>query len=301
MLAPRWQVTGGDIYGSGPGHEALGHVKQLQHEQLSKGKAIDHQVDPALQVPVTMKNRPLDRLPGGISYYDPNTGANGRIERAFNVDLRLDYLLQDIQDVRQGIRETFYTDMFLMLQSQPIGRATATEVVERHEEKLLMLGPVLERLHSELLSPLIEITFERMLETGQVPPPPPELEGVELKVEYISILAQAQRAISTNAIDRYVTSLMAVANIKPQVLDKFNEDQWADSYADMLGIDPEMIRPQEEVDGERQARAEKQQAMEQAAMADQMASTAQKLGGASIDTDNALGAMTSGYATQGVL
>ena len=81
------------------------------------------------------------------------------------------HLLADIQDVRQRIAGAFYSDLFMMIASQPVGRMTATEVAERHEEKLLMLGPVLERLHGEILSPLIEITFARMVEAGIVPIP----------------------------------------------------------------------------------------------------------------------------------
>ena len=131
-----------------------------------------------------------------------------------------------------------------------------TEVAERHEEKLLMLGPVLERMHNEILDPLIEMTFSRMVEAGIVPPPPDELQGMELNVEFVSMLAQAQRAIATNSVDRFVGNLGAMAGIKPEVLDKFDADRWADAYADMLGIDPELIVPGEQVALIRKQRAE---------------------------------------------
>ena len=80
-------------------------------------------------------------------------------------------------------------------------------MAERHEEKLLMIGPVLERLHHEMLSPLIELTFARMVSAGIVPPAPEELHGRQLNVEFVSVLAQAQRAVATNSIDRFVTNL----------------------------------------------------------------------------------------------
>ena len=159
---------------------------------------------------------------------------------------------------------------------------TATEVAERHEEKLLMLGPVLERMHNEILDPLIELTFQRMVEANILPSPPQEMQGVDLNVEFVSMLAQAQRAIATNSVDRFVGNLGVVAKIKPEVLDKFDEDRWADAYADMLGVDPELIVPGNEVALIRKQRAEQQQAAQQVALMNQGADTAAKLG--SIDT-----------------
>ena len=208
------------------------------------------------------------------------------------------YLLADIQDVRGRINQSFYTDLFLMLANSNRTNMTATEVAERHEEKLLMLGPVLERLHNELLDPLIEITFSRMIEAGLVPPPPEELQGVDLNVQYVSMLAQAQRAVATNGIDRFVGNLGAVANFKPEVLDKFDSDKWADAYSDMLGIDPELIVPNERVAMIRKSRADAAAAAQQQAQNAQAAATAKDLAAAKTGEDSALTnvmSMFSGY------
>ena len=260
-VIPRWGIAGGDIYGNSPGMEALGDIKQLQHEQLRKAQGIDYQTKPPLQVPSYMKNRDVDSLPGGVTFID---GQQGKIETAFNVNLNLNHLLADIQDVRQRINGSFYADLFLMLANATDTRMTATEVAERHEEKLLMLGPVLERLHNELLDPLIDNTFNRMVEAGLVPPAPEEMQGMELNVEFVSMLAQAQRAIGTNSVDRYVNSMGMIAQMKPDVLDKFDSDAWADGYADMLGVDPKLIVGGERVARIRQDRAAQQQAMAKA-------------------------------------
>ena len=259
-VIPRWGIAGGDIYGNSPGMEALGDIKQLQHEQLRKAQGIDYQTKPPLQVPSYMKNRDVDSLPGGVTFVD---GQQGKIETAFNVNLNLNHLLADIQDVRSRINASFYADLFLMLANATDTRMTATEVAERHEEKLLMLGPVLERLHNELLDPLIDNTFNRMIEANLIPPAPEELQGMDLSVEFVSMLAQAQRAIGTNSIDRYVNNMGMVAQMKPDVLDKFNSDVWAEAYADMLGVDPKLVIGGEQVARIRQQRAEAQQAMAQ--------------------------------------
>lgn len=296
-IVPRWATAGGDIYGNSPGMEALGDIKQLQHEQLRKAQGIDYKTKPPLQVPTSMKNRDIETLPGGISYVDV-AGPNGGIQTAFEVNLDLSHLLADIQDVRGRIQGSFYADLFLMLANQVDSRMTATEVAERHEEKLLMLGPVLERLQNEMLDPFIEMTFSRMLEAGVVPPPPPELQGQDLNVEFVSMLAQAQRAVGTNSIDRFVNTLGQVAQIKPDVLDKMDSDRWADIYSDMLGVDPQLIVPSDQVALIRQSRAEQQQKQQQMEQVQQGAVAAKNLAGADTSGQNALTDVTkmfSGY------
>jgi hypothetical protein len=300
-LVPRWATAGGDIYGNSPGMESLGDIKQLQHEQLRKAQAIDYQTKPPLQVPVSMKNRDVETLPGGISFVD---GASAGIKTAFEVNLNLQYLLNDIQDCRERVRGAFYADMFLMLAGQPNTRMTATEVAERHEEKLLMLGPVLERLHNELLDPLVDITFTRMLQGGIIPPAPEELQGMDLNVEFVSMLAQAQRAIGTNSVDRFVGNLGQIATMKPDILDKFDSDQWADIYADMLGVDPSLIIADKEVAAIRTARNQAMAAKEQAAALQQSSQTVKNMAGAPTDQPNALTDvmnMFSGYTSPSAL
>ena len=298
-LCPRWATSGGDIYGNSPGMEALGDVKQLQHEQLRKAQGIDYKTKPPLQAPTSMKNRDVETLPGGITYVDM-VSPHGGIKTAFEVNLDLSHLLADIQDVRHRIEGCFYADLFLMLANQSDARMTATEVAERHEEKLLMLGPVLERLQNELLDPLIEMTFDQIMAAGIVPPPPEELQGHDINVELVSMLAQAQRAVGTNSIDRFVGNLGAVAQFKPEALDKFDADKWVDIYADSLGLDPQIIMPADQVQALRAQRAQAQQAAQQAALANQGADTAQKLAAAKTSEPNALTDVTrafSGYTT----
>ena len=276
-VAPRWAVAGGDIYGNSPGMEALGDIKQLQHEQLRKGQAIDYQTKPPLLMPASMKNRDIDTLPGGISFV---TDPNAVIRSAFDVNLNLQHLLGDIQDTRERIRGSFYADLFLMLHNATDTRMTATEVAERHEEKLLMLGPVIERLHNELLEPLVDITFTHMVSAGIIPPAPPEMQGMDLSIEFVSMLAQAQRAIGTNSIDRLIGNIGAIAQFKPDILDKFDSDQWADVYSDMLGVDPSLIIADKNVAVIREARNKAQAAQAQAGAMQQQSQTAKNLAAA---------------------
>lgn len=295
-LCPRWMVFGSDIYGNSPGMIALGDIKQLQHEQVRKAEAIDYQTKPPLQVPTVMKNREVEMFPGGVTFYDG--AANQGIRSMWDVNLNLQYLQADIQDVRQRINACFFVDLFLMLQGQDQTQMTATEVAERHEEKLLMLGPTLERLHDEALNPLVDRTFQRMLKLGLLPSPPEELQGSELNIEFISMLAQAQRAVGVNSTDRFLRSLGVVAQFKPEVVDKLNADEAADMLADQLGVDPRMIVSGKDVAIIRQQRAQQQQQAAQAQAVQAAAGTAKELGSINTGQPNALTDLlnlTSGY------
>lgn len=277
-LTPRWDVLWGDVYGSSPGMEALGDLLQLQHQQFRKSKAIDYQSDPPIQVPTAMRGSDADFLPGGVSYYDGN-GPHSGVRTAFEVQLDIGEVREDIFDVRQRIDKAFYADLFLMIANADKDM-TATEVAERHEEKLLMLGPVLERLHNELLEPLVVQTFTRCLEAGLLPPPPEEMGENELQIEFVSMLAQAQRAISVNATDRLIGHIGILAQAgKPEVLDKFDADKSVERYADQLGVDPDLIIADDQVALIRQRRAQAQAAAAQQESMNMAADTANKLGG----------------------
>lgn len=282
-LTPRWEVIGNDVYGQSPGAECLGDVKQLQHQQLRKAQAIDYQVNPPLQVPTAIKEHARARLPGGIFHVDV-TAQNAGVRSAFEVNLDLQALLADIYDVRERINSAYYADLFLMLANDTRSGITATEVMERHEEKMLMLGPVLERLHNEMLSPLIVSTFQRCLEVQILPPPPEEIQGMPFEVEFVSTLAQAQKAVTSGNIDQVVARIGQVAGLDPTIMDKLNSDQLVDDLADMYGINPKLINAPEQVAQIRQQRAEQQQAQQMVGGMQPAADAMRKMG--EIDTRN---------------
>lgn len=295
-LVPRWDAKAGDVYGvMCPGMEALGDIKQLQHAQLRKGQGIDYMVKPPIQVPTGTKAHEIDSLPGGVSYVDM-VGTGSKMQTAFDVKIDLSGQIEDIRDVRGRINETFFKNLFLMLSMDDgTGKMTAREVAERHEEKLLMLGPVLERLHGELLKQFIDMTFDQMILAGIVPPPPKEMQGQDLAVTFISMLAQAQRAVATQSIDRFTMTLGSIAQFIPSVLDKFDADIWADKYADALGIDPDLIVAGDKVAIIRQEREAQQQQQQKLAAADQVANTAATASKANPDTVRDVMGAFSGY------
>ena len=276
-LTPRWIVRGGDVYGSdSPGMTALGDILQLQDDQLKKSKGIDYQADPPLQVPTALKGSE-DLLPGGISYYDP-AAPTGGIRSAFEVQLNLQHLLEDIMDVRGRINSAFFVDLFQMISQSDRRQITATEVERKHEEKLLVLGPVLERSQNEVLDPLIDNAFMIAMEEGLLPPPPDEMMGMELQIEYVSMLAQAQKAIGISALDRIVGTVGTMAQVKPDVIDKLDSDKIIDEYSQMLGVPTDLIVANERVAVIREERENEMKQMQQAQEVQEVANTAKTLG-----------------------
>lgn len=270
IIAPGWELSGDDTYSVSPGQIALGDVKMLQKEQSRKLEGIDKQVRPPMTGPMSMRNNPASLLPGSVTYVDDPTGKGYR--PAMEVQINLGELRNDIRDTQERISRTFYADLFLMLSNmEGIQPRNTFELAERKEEKLLALGPVLENVYSGQLGPVIDRTYEILERRGELPPPPREIQNQELKVEYISVLAQAQKAVATGGIERLFGFVGQVSAVKPDVLDKIDGDEAIDQYSDALGVSPKIIISDDDVEKIRAARAEKQA---QAESAEMMAQTA---------------------------
>lgn len=294
ILAPRWEVNGEDAYGSNcPGMTALGQVKALQLEQKRKSQLIDKATNPPMVGPSSLKTQRVSQLPGAVTYVDQLTGQDG-LKPLYMVNPNTADLLNDIQDTRDIIRSAYFVDLFLMLQNINTRSMPVEAVNELREEKLLMLGPVLERLNDEFLDPLIDRAFAIMQRKGMLPPAPEVLQGTALRIEYISVMAQAQKSIGVNSMERFVGFVGGMAQAKPEALDKLDIDKIIDSYGDSIGVSPSVIVPDEEVQKIRQARAEQIQQQQQMQMAQAAVAGAKDLSQANLEGPNALSAIAGG-------
>jgi hypothetical protein len=227
------------------------------------------------------------------------------------VRLELNHLLADIQDIRGRINGAYFADLFLFmnLMEQGSRQVTAREIAERHEEKLILLGPVTERFNDEALKPKIDITFDRIVEAGLLRgrlAPPRELQGVDINIQFVSMLAQAQRAVGLASVDRYLGTILAVGSVQamsgvPSIGDKVDGDQIADKVSDMLGIDPDFVVADDRVAVVRKQRADAQRAAAAAAAVPQAAKAAKDASQADTEGKNLLTDVMdrfSGYAGQ---
>jgi len=262
ILAPRWEPYDGEAFSaSSPGMDALGDCVQLQQQQIDKAKAIQKSYNPPLMggsgSPSSYRN-----IPGGVSVVQTNDLQRGGLRPIYDVRPDIQGLLLDIDETRTRIRESFFADLFLMTSMSDRRQITAREIAERHEEKLLALGPVLESLNHGLLQPVIENTFHHMVRVGIVPPAPRQIEGAPIKAEYISLLAQAQKAIGVAAIERTIGFAATLEQLRPGAMDIVDTDRMLREFAEQVGPPPAVLHTEDEVQQARQARAQKEQMQE---------------------------------------
>lgn len=276
-LCPRWMTSGGSVYGRGPGAKALSAQKSLQRLHLRLAELVDYGTRPPILYPSTLKDQLSQFKPGGRVAVNPQEAPI--IRSMWEVRTDPQAMLALIQSTRQDIQRIFFVNVFQMIAATANQTdRTATEVQALEQEKVMMLGPVLERLHTELLDPLVTNAFGFMVEYNMLPEVPEELYGRELSIEYVSVLAEAQKNASANGIVRTAQQIGLLAQINPQAVDKLDVDATIDQLADMNGVPPSLIVTGQKVALIRQQRAEQQQAQMQAAQLQQAMTSLKDLG-----------------------
>ena len=273
IMAPRWEADSESPYASSsPGMEALRECEALQEKERRKLQLIQKSVEPPMVGPSHLMARGgVNLLPGAFTAIDVSQTGQ-KAEPAMVVDhMSIREAREDIAESERRIHAMLFADLWLLVSAQDTPNMTAREIQERHDEKMMQLGPALERMQDELLDPLIDRVFAILLRAGVLPPPPQELQGVELRVEYISMLAEAQKILGTRSVEQGTSYVMQVASVKPEVLDYFNEGRAVKAMFEALGAPPDIVNEQEVVD---QIRAAREQAMQQQAQAERVAQEA---------------------------
>lgn len=271
ILAPRWEREEGGVWSvSSPGMDALGDCVQLQGQQRDKAKAVKLSYDPPMQAAAGFKKR-YRNIPGGITTLTTNDLQKGGLRPAHEVRVDLQHLTADINETRQRIDAAMYADLFRMasqLGIEGLKNVTATGIAEMHEEKLLQLGPVLESVNHGIQTPAVEATFHYMQEAEILPPAPDVIAGSPVKVEFISLFAQAQKSVGISAIERTVGFAGSMEQIMPGsgAIDNIDPDVAMREFANQVGPPPLIVRDAKAVEEIRAARA---QAQQQAAMMEQ--------------------------------
>ena len=270
FVVPRYLKASHEIYGRSPAMTALPDVKMLNEMSKTTIKSAQKQVDPPLLVPDDGFMLPVRTVPGGLNFY--RAGTRDRIE-PLNIGANTPLGLNMEEQRRNSIRNAFYVNQ-LMMQSGP--QMTATEVIQRNEEKMRLLGPVLGRLQSELLKPLIDRAFALILRKNLFRPAPEFLAGTDIEIEYVSPLAKAQKSTELSSIMRAIEILGSLSNVAP-VFDHINMDKLVRHLADIVGVPQKILKPQSELNAERQQAAQQQEQMQQMQQVQQLAEAGGKV------------------------
>jgi hypothetical protein len=193
-----------------------------------------------------------------------------------------------------SINRSYFADLFItIINSRDDPTKTATEIAAIQGEKLLMLGPVLEKVFSALRQ-LVERTYSIMLRNNMVDEPPQDIAGREIKVEFISTLAQAQRAVGIVSIERFVGFVGNLAAVHQNVLDIPDWDQTVEQYGALLNLDPNLITDKDLREEVRAARARQAQMAQSAEIGKTGAEAAKLLSETDVDGEPVLQRLLSG-------
>lgn len=290
FFCPRWDLVGEDVWGVGAGEYAIGDGKQLQLGEKRSLQILDKFANPTMVADASLRNQRKTNLPGDTTYVNGLITGNQGYRPAYQVtNPPFDLIEAKQRQIEERINEAFYKNLFLMvveLEGQP--NITATQINMMREEKLMMLGPVLERLNDELLDPMIDNIFAKVVRRGMVPPPPPELEGMPLRVEYISVLAQAQKAMGIGNIERFIGFAGQMAELDPSALAKVNTFETINEYADGTGVPPKLVNTNDEAQETVAAQAQAAQAAQMLESGGQMADMAKTASETEVTGDSAL-------------
>lgn len=266
IAVARYLVTGLEPYAKGAGWFALGDSKMLQALEKDLLVAVQLGVRPPMQADVETAARGINIIPGAANA----TNMNGGIKPIFDVKLDIASVQAKIEATKEAIKRAYNADLFLTISSLEKGQMTAREVMERSQEKLQQLGPVVERLEFEFLSVILERVYNILERANMFPPFPEEmmaqLASEEVKIEYISPLAQAQKMSGLTAIEQLFAFTGTIAQMFPEVADKIDALEAIDKYASALGSPAAILRSDEEVAKRQEARAQAQQAAAQQEM-----------------------------------
>lgn len=292
-FAPRWDVNGSDVYGRSPAMDVTPDCKMLQ-AMTKTLREMQHKIAaPPLVADSSLKAFGVKLAPSALTYVDTTRTGMSPVAPIHQPEPQaLNYTMQGIKDVERIIYDGLYTDLFRMLIDDDRRQITATEIQAKQQEKMILIGPVVERLQKELLEPLIQRTFGLMQEWGALPPPPEGMEAAELDVAFESVLAQAQKMTATSAIDQGLAFMVNAAQVNPDILDTLDMDAMGKAYLDRIGMPESCVRDDRDIAAIRQqkaaaqAKAEQQQAaLVQAQQAVDMTAAAKNLGQAPTGAD----------------
>lgn len=269
----RYLVTGNETYGKGPGWFVEGDSKGLQKLEKDDIIAVELGIKPPMAASATTAKQDINLTPGSYTVVERNEP----VTPLFNVNVNLQHLQEKILDLQDRIKRAYSADLFMMLERLEDKSMTAQEVLQRKQEQLQQLGPVVQRLQFEFLRKIIERVYNILDRAGILPQPEDAelalaLSNEEVTIEYISPLAQAQKMAGMTNIEQAIAFTGQLAQFDQSVLDKIDFAKTIDSYFDMVGAPASIKRTEEEYEAIQQQKA---QAMAEAKQQEQMAQAVQ--------------------------
>lgn len=258
FVAVRWETTSNSVYGFSPAMMALPDDRMLQVMEGDYINAVEKSLHPPIVGPSELETKMRE---GGLEpgeFIPVQAGGNMELRSVYDMNFDFNNTRAKIQETVQQIQGKFYNQLFLSILFNT-KQMTATEIAQRMEEKAMVLGPVLERFQSELFDPILDRVFAIMqYEHGVIPPPPEDIFGSDLKIEYIGTLAQTVRMLGITNITNSLPVIGEMLKIDPAAAIKMDIKEGIDYVALKSNYPPNLIRTDEECEKIEQQQAEAQ-------------------------------------------
>jgi hypothetical protein len=254
FTSARWSTQSNDAYGRSVGMDVLPDVIQLQVETMRKAEAIEKQVRPPLIADMQLKNQPSSILPGHVTYVQ-NLGPASGMRPIYDVNPDINAMMLDLSAIQARIKQGFFNDVILMLSSNPVTNRTAYETAQLMQERLQVLGPVIENIIGESLKPKLKRIFGIMQRKNLLPPPPESMKDIAIDVEFISMLALAQKASATGGLERLAAIIGNMVAVFPEAKDNLNVDKYISTMSQLLDNPESILHSADELENMRQAQA----------------------------------------------
>lgn len=275
LYITRWSTMPGEVYGRGPGHIALPDVRTLNKVKELGLSAINKAINPPMFATQRAILGSLDLRPGQLTIVRDMEGL-----KEFTTQAKFDVTQFAVEDLRNAIKNIFFIDKLFLPPRTETGEMTAFEIDQRLAQMQRVLGPTLSRLNSEFLSPLIIRCFRILLRAGVLPPPPPILQeiGIDVEIGFVNQLSRAQQVEELQGVQQWAQEISQVAQFKPEILDYFNQDEYAKFSAKIRSIPEQLVTNDDQVQQMREERAQKQAQMEALQAGIGVADIASKMG-----------------------
>ena len=229
FFIPRWDTRSGEIYGRGPGVLALPDVLTLNQMGKTMLRGLGRAVDPPWLLPADSFVNAPQMQQGGVSYYDAKAVRNLGISdpfRQMDSKANIPWGLNAQTAMREQIHALFYRNVLNLPVSAP--QMTATEVIQRREEFIREIGAVFGRMESDYTGPIVERTFNMMLRRGafgddsQIPE---AIQNGGINFRFASPIEKAKAQIEEVRVMEGVNKVMAIGQVQPQIMKRFNWDE----------------------------------------------------------------------------
>lgn len=274
FTAARWATLSNDAYGRSVGMDVLPDVIQLQVETMRKAEAIEKMVRPPLLADMQLKNQPSSSLPGAVTYVNGLSAGTG-MRSIYEVNPDIAAMERDLAAIQARVKQGFFNDVILMLSSNPVTNRTAYETAQLMQERLQVLGPVIENIIGESLKPKLKRVFSIMTRKGMFPPMPDSMKAAGgITVDFVSMLALAQKASATGGLERLAAFVGNLVAVYPQAKDLLNIDNLIEEMSRLLDNPEDILHGAQELQQIRAAQAKQAQQAQQAQMLQHSAQTA---------------------------